>query len=146
MTDEGDIQGPFAAQYLYNKAKKKKVKCAPATATAPAEGHSASAADAAAAEVVRLTPAYTEEAPLTIEVEHGAALHDPALGTPIQEDTPDAGTLVADLVAGQVDDPTGTRGIAVASGADQILGELVLLFEVGGRQRGRERVRRRRIA
>jgi len=69
------------------KKKKKKVKCAPTTATAPAAGHSSNAADAAAAEVVRLTSANTEEAPLIIEVEHGAAAHDPLLGEPIQEDT-----------------------------------------------------------
>ena len=68
-------------------AKKKKFKCAPATATAPTAGHSSNAADAATAEVVNLTAANTEEAPLTIEVEHGAALHEPAQGTPIQEDT-----------------------------------------------------------
>lgn len=80
------VAGSFAIPAA-EAAKKKKKSCAPTTATAPAEGHSSNAADAAEAEVVNLTSAYTEEAPLTFEVEHGAAAHDPVLGEAIQEDT-----------------------------------------------------------
>ena len=70
------VAGAFVAGPAQAGKKKKKFSCAPATAAAPTEGHSANAEEAAEAEVVNVTAAHTEEAPLVIEYEHGPALSD----------------------------------------------------------------------
>ena len=75
------VAGAFVAGPAQAGKKKKKFSCAPATAAAPTEGHSSNAEEAAEAEVVNVTAAHTEEAPLVIEYEHGPALD------PVAEDT-----------------------------------------------------------
>lgn len=75
------VAGAFAVTPAQAGKKKKKFSCAPATAAAPTEGHSGNAEEAAEAEVVNITAAHTEEAPLLIEYEHGPALD------PVAEDT-----------------------------------------------------------
>jgi hypothetical protein len=79
LASAGLIVGAFAAGPA-DAAKKKKKKvpfaCAPVTATAPSAGHSANASEAEAAEVVNVTSAATEDAPIVIEYEHGPALSD----------------------------------------------------------------------
>lgn len=87
MASIGLLAAAFAAPPAQAGKKKKPFACPPATAAVPAEGHSSNADEAAEAQVVNVTSAATEEAPLVVEYEHGAALHDPALGTPVQEDT-----------------------------------------------------------
>ena len=82
LASAGLIVGAFAAGPAdAAKKKKKPFACAPATAAVPAEGNSSNAEEAAEAEVVNVTAAATEEKPLVIEYEHGAALD------PVIEDT-----------------------------------------------------------
>lgn len=77
LASAGLMVGAFAAGPAdAAKKKKKPFSCAPATAAVPAPGHSANAEEAASAEVLNVTAAHTEEAPLVIEYEHGTAISD----------------------------------------------------------------------
>lgn len=79
------VAGPADAK----KRKKKKPPVAGCAAPAFVEPKSPSASrtEAPAAEVVKVTDAATEEAPIVIEYDHGPALWDTANQEPIQEDT-----------------------------------------------------------
>ena len=82
------VLGAFVAGPADAKKRKKKK---PAGCAAPAyvepQSPSASRTEAPAAEVVKITDAATEEAPVVIEFDHGPALWDTANQAPIVEDT-----------------------------------------------------------
>lgn len=84
------LVGAFAVAPADARKKKKKKKpvvaCAPAAIAAPKSdsGHAAEAVDA---EVVQVTDAATEEAPVEIAYDHGPALWLSGFGVPVQEDT-----------------------------------------------------------
>jgi hypothetical protein len=83
------VLGAFVAGPADAKKKKKKPKvatCAPFTPVAPAS-NSGETAEAAEAPVVQVTSAATEEKPIVVEYEHGAAFWETVTQTPVQEDT-----------------------------------------------------------
>ena len=90
LASVGLIFGAFMAPAEAGKKKKKKkpvpVAC-PAFAPSEPESDSAETAEALEAPVQKVTAAHTEAAPLVVEYEHGPAFWDPALGTPVHEDT-----------------------------------------------------------
>ena len=76
------VAGPADAK----KKKKKKKKGCPAFAPVQPETASSNGADALEAEIVKITDAMTEEKPLVIEYEHGAAAWVPFTSQKVQED------------------------------------------------------------
>lgn len=79
------VGGIVAAPAEAKKKRKKPPSCPAATYAEPASP-SASRPEAGA-EIIKVTDQATQEAPIVIEYEHGAALWETASQAPIQEDT-----------------------------------------------------------